>query len=134
MFRIATRRDSPAIKALLANQSVQVDGLDWDNVTPFWVVYDKQGETVACAQLLMAKPMGQINHLCVKEDMNGSSRARVVNRISDEATKLFQKAGLHHIGWFVSHNNRAVKKAVKRRGASAFTSGSIYVSKINAIT
>jgi len=130
MFRIADPTDSSAIKGLLAKQCVSVDGMDWEHTAPFWVVFDKQGETVGCAQILMAKPMGRVDFLCVKEEMSGSARSRVVKRISDEAVKLFRNKGVHNVSWFVPHNNRAVKKAVKRRGASAFSSGSVYVSKI----
>jgi predicted N-acetyltransferase YhbS len=54
-----------------------LDAISFDEVYPYWVVSEKDGEVVGCIQVIPAKPIGQLENMGVREDLPQRERIRI---------------------------------------------------------
>jgi len=68
MIRLARNADGPAIRTLLKNYDYDTSALDFDDIAPWWFVYERADEILGCVMFVPSKPYAFLNDLVVRPD------------------------------------------------------------------
>lgn len=114
MIRPATTHDFPAIRALLMENDLCVDGLAYDVFTPPCLVAVRDGEVVGVLQALLGKPYAVITELAIARV---HQRKGYAVRLMQHMETLLREYGIP--AWFTmtSETNDRVRDQLKRYGA-----------------
>ena len=77
MIRLARNEDGPRISDLV----FQPLDLDWSDVYPYWLVYEKDGDIVGCLNVSLSKPIGRLDFLGLDDSLNSHARGKVVREL-----------------------------------------------------
>ena len=130
MIRLATNEDGPRIGELARQSGFTVDGLDWSEVHPFWLVAERGGEIVGAIQIILAKPIGWLEMLVLEPDLSDISRARVVKALVEDGTTALRGFGAQVAMGSVPFELKAYKRVLKKRGAVVAFSGNTMIKRL----
>jgi len=109
----------------IVRQTWKVEGLDFSEVHPHWLIAESDGEPIGVCQVLLGKPVGRVEFLCVRDDVPDMTRGRAMKALYRTATETIRKYGGTIASGMVAFSNKPVKKWLKKRGAHVFDSGNI---------
>ena len=79
-IRLASNEDGNRIKELVEAQAV-IEGLDWSDIHPHWIVAEKDGRIAGCINLAVSKPIGRLDFLAVDPSLGPHARGKVVRAL-----------------------------------------------------
>ncbi len=123
-IRLAQNEDGPRIGELARHSGFTVDGLDWSEVHPFWLVAEDEKITGAL-QVILAKPIGWLEMLVLDPDLSHLARARVVRKLGTAGMTALKGFGAQVAMFSVPYEEKSYKKVLKRRGAVVASSGNV---------
>lgn len=122
-IRMAETSDAAALAALVNLGGYEAD---WKNSTNGWLVAENDGEVVACVQLCLGKPVGRLELLHVRSDLNARDRALVVMSIARAGMFALWQAGSEIVTCMVPFEEKGWKRVLKKRfGARVTNSGNL---------
>ena len=112
-IRLATNEDGGRIRELLARTQADIEGLDWSDIYPHWIVAEKD-QIVGCINVAVSKPIGRLDFLAIDPALGPHSRGRAVR-----ALILQGLATLRHVGCTASVSQipfelQSYKKTLKK--------------------
>ena len=123
-IRIAQNEDGPRIGELAKQSGFTVDGLDWSEVHPFWLVAEDE-KIVGALQIILAKPIGWLEMLVLDPELTELARARVVKQLASAGMTALKGFGAQLVMFSVPYEEKSYKKALKKRGAVVTSSGNV---------
>ena len=128
-IRLAQDADGPRIGELAKFSGFTVDGLDWSEVHPFWLVAEDE-KIVGALQIILAKPIGWLEMLVLDPELTELARARVVRKLASAGMTALKGFGAQLVMGSVPHELKSYKKALKKRGAVVCSSGNVLASRL----
>ena len=125
---MATNADGPRIGEIA--QDLPIDGLDWSDVAPYWLVAEIDGVVVGALQLCLAKPFGWLEMLFIDEALDDLPRGRVTKAIVERGLLALLAFGAQAALGTVPHALPGYKRVLKRRGAVTLGSGNLMVKRL----
>lgn len=110
--RLATQADVPAIQALCKEASMFIEGVDWSDIEPFWIVAEYKGEVVGCINMCLGKPFGYVPIMIVTKRYLHTG---IGISLWKAAERWLASSGADGFYW-VTHNKQVLRK-LKRIGA-----------------
>ena len=129
-IRVAENEDGPRIGELAKHSGFTVDGLDWSEVHPFWLVAERGGEIIGAIQIILAKPIGWLEMLVLETDLTDIARARIVRRLASAGMTALKGFGSQLVMFSVPFEEKSYKRALKKRGAVVTSSGHLLAKKL----
>ncbi len=123
--RLAQDADGSRIGELARHSGFTVDGLDWSEVHPFWLVAEREGEIVGAIQIILAKPIGWLEMLVLESDLSHRDRARAVKSLVTAGLTSLKGFGAQLVMGAVPFEEKSYKRALKKRGAVVTSSGNV---------
>ena len=123
-IRIAQNEDGPRIGELAKQSGFTVDGLDWSEVHPFWLVAEDE-KIIGALQIILAKPIGWLEMLVLDPELTELARARVVKQLASAGMTALKGFGAQLVMFSVPYEEKSYKKALKKRGAVVTSSGNV---------
>jgi hypothetical protein len=127
-IRLAKNEDGPRIGDLARQTGFSID-LDWSEVHPFWLVAEDD-KIVGAIQIILAKPIGWLEMLVLDPDLTQLARARVVKRLASAGMTALKRFGSQIVMFSVPFEEKAYKKALKKRGAVVTSSGNVLAKRL----
>lgn len=127
--RIAQNSDGPRIGELARHSGFTVDGLDWSEVHPFWLVAEDE-KIIGALQVILAKPIGWLEMLVLDPDLAELARARTVKGLVTAGLTALKGFGSQLAMGFVPYEEKSYKKVLKKRGAVVAGSGNAMVKRL----
>lgn len=109
--RLATDEDGLRIKEL---QPAGIEGLDWSNVHPYWIVADHDGRTVGCLNVAISKPIGRLDFLAVDSTLRPHARGKVVRALIIQGLAALKSAECSASISQIPFDLRAYKRILKK--------------------
>lgn len=138
--RMATDADGPRIGELGVAQGLALDGIDWSEVAPYWLVAETEsgvwgagpGEAmiVGALQLCLAKPFGRLEMLYLDGALTQRQRARVGKALVGGGLLALKVFGAQFALAQVPHTLPEYKRLLKRRGAVTLSSGNMMAKRL----
>lgn len=130
--RLATNQDGAMIGVLLTNAGFDLTGLpiSWDDLYPYWLVAELDGELVGCIQVAFSKPIGYMELLAVDRSLSHTLQASLVKALCYQAMATLKKGGCTLSGGMVAFEDKNWKKVLKRRGCVIIASGNKFVKRL----
>jgi hypothetical protein len=128
-IRLAQDADGPRIGELARASGFGVEGIDWSEVHPFWLVAEDE-KIVGALQIILAKPIGWLEMLVLDPDLTQLARARVVKRLASAGMTALKRFGAQIVMFSVPFEEKAYKKALKKRGAVVTSSGNVLAKRL----
>lgn len=131
-IRLAQNEDAKEVKRLVCMlcSSGQLDDVPFDNIYPHWIVVEKAGQIVACAELRMSRPIASIENLSTDDSLTHRDRARATVAMFDYATEICRKYGSQLMSGMIPFERKSWKKVAKRHGGVVFFSGSTFLRRV----
>lgn len=124
-IRVATNEEGPIVGKLIYENGLTIEGLNWSDISPYWLVAIVSGEIVGAIQTLPGKPFGRIEILSVKQDLEPLVRARVVGDLLENAVAVIRMFGGQVASGLIPFRHKYYKKVLKKRGGLVLDSGNI---------
>lgn len=125
-IRIAQNLDGPRIGELAKHSGFTVDGLDWSEVHPFWLVAEDE-KVIGALQVILAKPIGWLEMLVLDPDLAELARARAVKQLASAGMTALKGFGSQLVMFSVPYEEKSYKKVLKKRGAVVAFSGNVMI-------
>ena len=113
-IRLATNSAGPAIAAVLKENGIDLPGVDWSEVNPYWLIATVDDDVVGCCQVLIAKPFGFLDFIFVRKSVNFKFRAIAVRKLLQQGIRTLEVAGCSYAGGFVSEKNHKMMDVVEK--------------------
>ena len=99
---------------------------DWNKVFPYWAIAVKDGEIVAALQMCPSLPIGRIEHLNLKQDLNKITATKAAHALIKYAELAMIQNGCSVIAGYVEFKNKPIKKLIQKQyEAQVIGSGSM---------
>ena len=128
-IRLAQNSDGETIQALVQHAGFTIDGIDWSDVYPYWLVAENGAGVVGCIQVLPAKPIGHLEMLSTRID-NPREQARVVKKLLIGGLASLKAGGSQIAMGVVPFELRSYKRILKNRGAVVVNRGNIMAKRL----
>ena len=129
-LRLAHPDEGPKLKALMTAFGYNyLDLMDFSELTPDWVFAEHEGELVGSIQVILSKPVGQVQGLAVDPNLTHRRRAQVVKVLMDQTSVTFGAANINLATFFVAHKRKDFKRLLKRRGVIVAATGNLMIGQ-----
>ena len=128
-IRLAQNSDGETIQALVQHAGFAIDGIDWSDVYPYWLVAENGAGVVGCIQVLPAKPIGHLEMLSTRLD-NPREKARVVKRLVFSGMAALKTSGAQIAMGTVPFKLKSYKRVLENRGAVVVSRGNIMAKRL----
>ncbi|MGI9297621.1 MAG: hypothetical protein ACR2QC_06965 [Gammaproteobacteria bacterium] len=112
--RLAEDSDGPRIRQLIAQTQADIEGLDWSEIRPYWIVVDREGEPVGCLNVALSKPVGRLDFLAIDPGLGPHARGRVVRALILQGLSALRRAGCSASISQVPFELKTYKKLLKK--------------------
>ena len=129
-IRMAQNTDGETIQGLVQHAGFTIDGIDWSDVYPYWLVAETGGLVVGCIQVLPGKPIGHTGMLAVRLDHVPREKARAVKKLVIAAMAVLKQGGAQLAMGVVPFELRSYKRALKNRGAVVVSRGNVLAARL----
>lgn len=129
-IRIATDADGRAIGDLVWRGGFRVDGIDWSDIGPYWLVAENGAGIIGCLQVLPGKPIGRLEFLVVDDSLRHRERATIARDLSIQGYATLKLAGAQAASNLVNFGNKGLKRILKKRGARVMASGNMFIKRL----
>ena len=109
----------------------QMNADDWERIHPYWAVAEVDGEIVAAVQLCPSLPIGRIEHLNLKKDLNKVTATKAAHALIKYAEVAMMQMGCKFIAGYVEFRNKPIKRLIQKHyNAQCLDSGSMLAWRI----
>ncbi len=134
-IRLAQNSDGPRIGELARASGFGVDGLDWSDIYPHWLVAERDDPendagVVAAIQVSLGKPIGRLEMLVADRGLGHRERALVVRELLLQGLATLRQSGAQVAMGVLPFGERAYKRLLKRRGAVVAFSGNAMLKRL----
>ena len=123
--RLAQNEDGDDIHGLVLASGFEIPGLDWHDIYPHWLVAEMDGNLVGCIQVCLGKPIAYLEYFSFDQGLSHQSLARVLKALTHQGFIVLKNYGSQMAVCFVSFENKAFKRILKKRGGSVMQSGNL---------
>ncbi len=128
-IRIARNEDGSRVGELAKLSGFAIEGIDWSEVYPFWLVVEDE-KIVGALQIILAKPIGWLEMLVLDPDLTPLARARTVKQLASAGMTALKRFGTQIVMFSVPFEEKAYKKILKKRGAVVTSSGNVLAKRL----
>lgn len=129
-IRLATDKDGLEIGDLVWRGGFRVDGIDWTDIGPYWLVAENGDGIVGCIQVCPGKPIGRMEFLVADEKLTHRERATVVKALDIQGCATLSLWGSQAASGMVPFKHKGYKRILKRRGARVMSSGNMFLKRL----
>jgi hypothetical protein len=129
--RIANNDEGKFIADLCKNMGfLGLDDLNWHNIYPHWLVAEMEGSIVGALEVLVGRPIGRAEFLCVSQELNQIEKARISQMLLINAMATLKLSGAETMMCIIPFSNKQLKRMVKNRGGTVCASGNMLTKRI----
>src|SRR5258705_5858031 len=100
-IRIAQDSEGPKIEELATVCGFVIPGMDWSEVFPYWLTAWRGEVLLAAIQVLPGKPVGRMEILLSRPDLEPMDKARVIGEILETGMETLGKMGAKFVSGLV---------------------------------
>lgn len=129
-IRLAENADGATIEKLSREGGFNVDGLDWSDIYPHWLVAENGNGIIGCIQVSLGKPIGRLEMMCIDSDLTHRERAMTVKHLALSGAATLKKYGGQVMMIVVPFEMKSWKKVLKKRGAEVAFQGNTMIKRL----
>ena len=129
-IRMAFDKDGGVISRLVRENGFKDEGIDWSHVYPYWLVAEYNGEVVGCIQVRISIPVGGLELLSVKQDLDHTMKSLIVKSLLLCGSSTLKQAGANMAAGVIPFEMKSWKKLLKRRGCVSIGVGNVMARRL----
>ena len=129
-LRIAENADGKQIGELAWAAGFTVEGVNWEDVYPYWLVAELHGGIVGAIQVLPGKPVGRLEMLCVDKSLRKRDRGAVVMALLYQALAVLELHGSQLASGFLPTEMQSYARVIAKRGAWSVGYGELLLARV----
>lgn len=129
-IRLAQNTDSESVYKLITDAGFALQGVDFSDLYPYWLVAENGVGVVGCLQVLVGKPIGRMELMAADYHLSQRDRAKVLKLLVETGEETLRQGGSQLVSGVVSFKNPGFKRLLKKRGAVVATSGNLMVARL----
>ena len=129
--RLAENHEGQIVRDLMLQQYSDKWGeLDWSTIKPYWIAGELDGEVKACVQIVVGKPIGMLEFLCLDDSLSRGQKAMLIKEMHKFAMAGLYGAGSSAVVGHIPYELKSWKKILKRRwGGKMLTGGNLFMKR-----
>lgn len=129
--RLGVNEESNHIRGLVAATQADIEGLDWSDIYPYWLVAETDGNIVGCLNVSLSKPIGRLDLLAIDKSLRPHARGRVVRALILQGIATLKQAGSNATMSIVPFELRSYKRILKKHfGAVVAGQGNVMIKRL----
>lgn len=129
MIRLAQNEDGERIEELASKQVGA--GLDWSEIYPYWLVYEKDGKIMGCLNIAPSKPVGRLDLLAIDDSLSPHARSKAVRSLIIQGIATLKAGGSTACLSVVPFKLRSYKKILKKHfNATVAGQGNMIIARL----
>lgn len=128
-IRLAVNEAGPIIEEILRLNGIEL-AADWDNVCPHWLIACVDDDVIGCVQVAVSKPVGYLEFMFVKPDVNFKLRAIAIRKLLIQGFATLHLAGCNYVGGVVGQDNKKFSDVIKKLGFVKTFPADVYVKRL----
>lgn len=133
MIRLAVNEDGERIGELEREGGFVIEDVDWSQVYPYWLVYEKDGQVMGCIQVAPARPFGRLDMLAVDQSLDGHARGRAVLSLLIAGANTIKRDGAQYAFSIIGFRHKSYKRALKKRGLVILDQGHVMAMNLDGL-
>lgn len=91
--RLGVNEESNHIRDLVAATQADIEGLDWSDIYPYWLVAEKDRKIVGCINVAVSRPIGRLDFLAIDPRLRPHAKGRTVRALILQGLATLKQAG-----------------------------------------
>lgn len=133
IVRAATNEEGPQVGALVWRAGFIVEGIDWTDIQPYWLVAEVNGTIKGAIQMCPGKPMARLELLSIDEGMRMILKGRLVKMLLLSACYAMQRVGAQYVCGVIPDRLASYRHVLEKHGAWRLSAGSMYLKRIKFV-
>ena len=104
-IRLANDNMGSRIADVLRDNGVDINGISWDSVYPYWLIATHNDDVIGCCQVLPAQPVGYVEFLCVSPSASFKLRAIAMRKLIVQSMMTLRLAKCQYVGANIETGN-----------------------------
>lgn len=130
-IRLAANEDGGRIRALVTDTQIDIEGLDWSDIYPYWLVAETGGNIIGCLNVALSKPIGRLDLLAIDKSLKPHARGRVVRALILQGIATLKASGASATLSAVPFQLRSYKRILKKHfGAVVAGQGNMIIKRL----
>lgn len=125
--RIAINDDGKRIGELVKANGFQIYGLDWDDIMPYWLVAEKNGQITGTIMVSLGKPIGRLEMMAINQEMPHKTKTNTVKALLTQGMATLRKSGSQIVMGAIPFRLKSYKKILQRKGGNIAFSGNMFI-------
>ena len=128
--RLARDADGSAIAGLARRGGFEIDGLDWSDIEPYWLVAGDRERIIGALQIILGKPIGWLEILVVDKELDHRMTAIAVKALVERGMTLLAGFGASAVMGSVPDDLRDYMDVIERRGGVTQSHGTLFSKRL----
>ncbi len=129
-IRMAKNAEGPTIYQLVTDNGFSVDGLNWNDIEPYWLVCVQDGDIVGTIQVAPSKPIGRLEMLSVDKTLSHTLRTIVVIQLLIYGSATLKASGSQMASGLIAFEEKSFKKILKKQGCVSLGVGNMMAKRL----
>lgn len=129
-LRLANNLEGARIAELLLQNEFTIDGLDWTEVYPHWLVAEDGESIIGCVQIILSRPVGWLELLSLEPALGRKRKARTVKALVSHGAALLKGFGAQVAMGSVPDGLESYMTVLLRRGAVVTSRGFMVAKRL----
>lgn len=129
-IRMASNEDGPRIGELAWRNGFQLTGITWDDVYPYWLVAEREGQLLGALQVCPGRPVGRLEILCLEDNLEHREKAITARQLLIAGTLTLRQNGSQAATSLVPFKMKGYKRLIKNRGGQVTDSGNMILFRL----
>ena len=130
VVRLAVNEAGPLIAEILKENGIELPGVTWDSVFPYWLIACDGDQAIGCCQVLIAKPVGFVEFLFVRKSAKFKMRAIAMRKLMAQSISTLQMFGCTYVGGVLAEMNFKFSEVIEKMSFVKTCSANVYARRV----
>lgn len=129
-IRMGRNADGQRIGKLVWEAGYKMEGVDWSDIEPYWLVAANNGELIGCLEVCPGKPIGRLELLGIDNALSHRLKAETAKALVLRGMAILRAGGSQFSSCLVPDEYKGYLKIIKRRGGVVTGKGNMIEKRL----
>lgn len=128
--RLADNSEGEIIRNLVSKNGFTINGINWNDIYPYWLCATMDNEIIGCIQVCIGKPIGRLEILCVKPGISHIQKALTIKTLLLAGSETLRQAGAQMACGIIPFSEKSYKRILRSHGCVTISSGNMMIKAL----
>ena len=129
-IRLAVNSAGPLIADILKENGVELNGAQWGQIFPHWLLATNGDDAIGCVQVIPSKPIGYLEFLFVRPSVSFKLRAIALRKLAIQGMATLYHGGAQYVAGIVDTKDKKYLGVIEKSGATPLYTGHLVIKRL----